>query len=1677
MIGHIPLTYPEPSMALPSNHTRPLAAPAICLKSFLLLLGLAVAGPLWAQDTDVPDPVENDEDEFFHERFTAEGVQPWEEYSKFIQARSTLSTQGPQLFGDDVNLYNGALSFAVTDIDLPGNSALPVQLRRVMAVGEDANDAIDPSLGGWGLDLPNVSGVYGTTWPATRCSNPNPPTVLLPGNTSYSADDYWQGLHANLPSGGGELLSGDSKADRPPTGGPYQWVTPGFTWFSCLTSIQNGAGEGFLAITADGTKYWFNWMAQFSVTPLKQPMIWNPSASPLQRKRNTLYVTRVEDRFGNYVTYTYSNAWNEPVRLQSIVANDDRQITVSYTGGRLRTATASGYSRPWTYHYDGDNWLTGLTLPDFSNWSFNIKNLVTAKIQYAHNDGQSYCTNPAHPLHPNQQFTGSITHPSGAQATFAVGPTQQGRSKVPMICVNHGTGAPQSAQTPRHQNNHYGLAIKQKTVEGPGLPQMNWNYQYSPNYSWACAVTPGGPPGLSNCPTPLPAAGFCQDESCATGRSTTIVQGPDEWTRYRFGNTYLYDEGQLRTVDKGTSVSQILETETTTYNLAQSGQPYPTPIGISRRSRGDGFLGQFLKPRRSHQIARPQQATTFTWQVPTGCHTNSALLCFDTFARPTRVTKSGTSSKTEVTVYHDNPSLWVLGQVASVRAGTGAFDPFIEQTTFDPTTAQPTHRYAFGKLMERRTYYPKVLLSVQGGLPHEIYDGSNLKKTTLSDYHRGVPQLVEFHDKTEQSAVVNDRGDITSITDERGYSTTYGYDHMGRINQIVYPTLDQTTWSNTTLTFQRIDNCAGNDCRGLPAGHWQLHRTTGAHRHITWFDGLWRPVLTREYDAGNEAATQRMTSRGYNHRGQEIRASYPQPNIALFNLLTNRIETEYDAIGRPTLRKASSELGWLTTNYAYLTLFRTRVTDPNGNATTTSFQAFDQPVTDFPTTIQHPLSVTTTIVRDPWGKPTSITRAGTWQGSAQSAVRRFVYDGHQRLCKTLDPETAATLQGWDDSGNVAWTATGITAPSTTDCQHANAPAAQRSVRSYNARNRVTLIDHPAGTPDTSFTYHPNGQLWTTANDGSTWTYGYDKRGFLRSETLAIDGLTFGFTHGYTNLGHRASLQYPDGTSLNYLPNALGQPTRAGSYATNATWHPNGAVAGFTYGNALTHSQTLNTRQLPFRLIDSGILQYDLYWDGNANLSDLVGTGLASTASGTFTYDALDRLTRVHNKPASNPNPEENYAYDALDHLRQTRFGTSPDPVLVFDYAIQAASNRLSQISVSKGANSYPQYVFGYDTRGNMTLRGVGGDHSHAYDAANRMLWANTGSQENYRYDGHGRRTRINRPSQGHTYQVYGIDGKFLYERAPSGTITKHVYLGKRRVASLEGSTVRYHHLDHLGSVVGTSNAAGTVTASESYASYGSTWDGTYSQGPGFTGHVTDAASGLSYMQQRYYDPVAMRFVSPDPVYVDTASGGNFNRYWYANNNPYKYVDPDGQLSRCGVSCDYERGDFRRTLDEGLQSSHYSTQSGGERNQTADQDASRGSHRNSEVRPPLYCSGGAGCDFMYNQEQFLSRLISAEEFLARTQAQGVGGMAGAVSFVGIYTGGVFWNSQFRSDFVRAGPTVVSNQLIYGPGVPGATVTWAIKGGGGKLPFHYHIHRYNWNTPWHWFRSTPIIKPSK
>ena len=107
-------------------------------------------------------------------------------------------------------------------------------------------------------------------------------------------------------------------------------------------------------------------------------------------------------------------------------------------------------------------------------------------------------------------------------------------------------------------------------------------------------------------------------------------------------------------------------------------------------------------------------------------------------------------------------------------------------------------------------------------------------------------------------------------------------------------------------------------------------------------------------------------------------------------------------------------------------------------------------------------------------------------------------------------------------------------------------------------------------------------------------------------------------------------------------------------------------------------------------------------------------------------------------------------------------------------------------------------------------------------------------------------------------------------------------------------TVQYFHTDALGSVVAVTTANGAVIERREYEPYGAQLTPAVQDGPGYTGHVQDAATGLVYMQQRYYDPGIGRFLSVDPVTALSDPVGYFGRYHYANNNPYTFTDPDGR---------------------------------------------------------------------------------------------------------------------------------------------------------------------------------------
>lgn len=571
------------------------------------------------------------------------------EYDKLIQSRTTIGTLGPGLFGDEVNFYDGTVQFRQTDVSLPGNNALAVSVSRRFTVKQEYNR--QGAFGDWDWEIPHLQGVFSTDgWTVTtlagqpasakqlRCSQygPPPPVTSVGGGGTFSAGEFWAGSSLVMPGGGGgELLLRGSSTPVPADGSSYPLVTKDGTALRCLSSLattSTGSGEGFEAVTPDGTRYRFDHMVYRSMTSLSKgsaapealsmadtdAVARAPSSYLMHRREVWILPSLVTDRFGNTVTYGWSAS--EPWKLQSISASDGRSLSFTYVTGSDRVATVSDGTRTWSYEYQAVSAavsrLSAVVQPDNARWTFQLEPLRTVM---ALND-MAGCGDAGSTGNPSGM--GTIIHPSGAQGSFTVAEKVHGRSQVPLQCENYDAAAEMRGYS-RYPAEFLMPSLTTKTLSGPGMSAQTWNYSYGAANN---CYLPGGPwPGIGvRCATGAP------------GTRTITVSAPDgAVTRYTFGNRYLVDEGQLLKVEEGVSGSTALRITSTTYALPGDG-PYPNPVGLSLQPRNDGYLASRHTPERMRVTT--QQGSTFTWQVDNTC--TGSTYCFDLRARPTKIIKS-----------------------------------------------------------------------------------------------------------------------------------------------------------------------------------------------------------------------------------------------------------------------------------------------------------------------------------------------------------------------------------------------------------------------------------------------------------------------------------------------------------------------------------------------------------------------------------------------------------------------------------------------------------------------------------------------------------------------------------------------------------------------------------------------------------------------------------------------------------------------------------------------------------------------------------------------------------------------------------------------------------------------------------------------------------------------------
>lgn len=548
-------------------------------------------------------------------RAHAQSLEWGEEYAKRIKATQAVTPVGDGYFGENTSLFNGTTSFRVTDFSLAGNSSLPVEFTRVY---DTQNVSSDRPLREWEIDTPRLAAVHpdipteGYWMPQSRCSTVAAP----PPYGSFSAQTYWNGTQlAGVPGAGDVLAVSTDPRLVKPAGTAAKWTTKSRWFFTCSPQLDSGhPGEGFVGLAPDGTRYTFSWLVARAYSGVSRHNPSGPGMVAMTRKSVRIYATKVEDRFGNWVKYDWSGG-----RLNRIYSNDGREIVINYTNDLVTSVTAAG--RTWTYLYSGFT-LNKVQLPDGSQWRYAFAGTALNRVPYETDQPGTALRRDVPLVCASMKFmrsiTGSltITAPSGAVAAYTFAPVRHGRTNVPDRCIET-TDGNTSNNYNAYSIFHDVMALKSKTISGPGLPGTTYQYRYE---NLTGGYAPSDPQtDAINGATPPP------------HYKRVTVTDPDGVEHVSvFGKDFGLNEGQLiQSITQQAGVTFRTTASTYVAPSESASVPYAPNLGSSLMLWEDEFNAGEIHPEKSTQTT--QAGSTFSRTV----------LEFDPLARPRRVQRTG----------------------------------------------------------------------------------------------------------------------------------------------------------------------------------------------------------------------------------------------------------------------------------------------------------------------------------------------------------------------------------------------------------------------------------------------------------------------------------------------------------------------------------------------------------------------------------------------------------------------------------------------------------------------------------------------------------------------------------------------------------------------------------------------------------------------------------------------------------------------------------------------------------------------------------------------------------------------------------------------------------------------------------------------------------------------------
>ncbi|MFY0565417.1 FG-GAP-like repeat-containing protein [Archangium lansingense] len=715
-------------------------------------------------------------------------------------------------------------------------------------------------------------------------------------------------------------------------------------------------------------------------------------------------------------------------------------------------------------------------------------------------------------------------------------------------------------------------------------------------------------------------------------------------------------------------------------------------------------------------------------------------------------------------------------------------------------------------------------------------------------------------------------GNLTSETDERGYTRTMEYDATYRVQETrLCNALGQCStkvWDGVLGLVKSQTDINGNvttythDALGRPVGTQLPNGSTETFAYLDWGnpgaqrvrrtvsdgtgDGLWMEVyedgLGRQYKKVKEGGfvEESLYSDG-STRVWKKSAQYGPGETPRYQVFS------FDGLGRlRTITNPDGTLGQRVYGNGYVTSYdelnREKVVWTDAYGQTTQVREKNGSTYQY-TTYKYDLLGNLVRVTDAAGNATTVS-----------------WDSLGRKLAGCDPDTGCSSYTYDEAGHIL------------TYRDAKGQVSSFTYDALGRRLTKTLADgkQVRWTYDEAGHGAGKGTLTSVVEPSGSESRNYDSAGRVTSLTKCVTGVCYTSSQSYDVAGRLARVTYPDGEAVTYGYDTVGRLGSVSGYVNAFTYNGRGQLLTAAYANGTTARFTYaDARQWMTEASVTGP-SGTLY---QASYGYDAGGRVTSTSSATnplsnlgYGYDALNRLTSVSG------NQSQAFSYDALGNITWNS--------QVGNYQYADGTHR--HAATVAGANTYT-----YDVNGHLVS---GGGRTLTWDADNRLASVTTASGTTaFAYDATGQRVVKSGPS--------GVTRYFgaLVELGSKG-LTKHYYAGPLLVAKRDASGPTWYHQDHLGSVRALTNQSGQKVASYDYSAFGATLASSSSvaNSRGYGGHEVDD-TGLVYMNARYYDPQLGRFISPDALVPSSGNPQALNRYAYVYNNPISNTDPTGHV--------------------------------------------------------------------------------------------------------------------------------------------------------------------------------------